>query len=141
MADIHIVREHALGLPQARKLAFRWAEVAEQKLEMECTYAEGKTHDVVSFKRPGAHGELKVTKDHFDLKAKLGLLLGIFKGRIEAEIVKNLDDLLQHDDALHAFEQGLAHHEAKKAAKHHPAKHHEAKKPAAKKAVAAAKKK
>lgn len=139
MADIHIVREHALGLPQARKLALRWAEVAEQKLEMECTYAEGKTHDVVGFKRPGASGALKVTRNHFELKAKLGLLLGMFKGRIEAEIVKNLDDLLQQEDALHAFEQGLAHHEAKKAAKHHPARHHEAKQPAAKKAVAAKK--
>ena len=38
MADIHIVREHSLGLEQARKLAFRWAEVAEKKLEMDCTY-------------------------------------------------------------------------------------------------------
>jgi hypothetical protein len=35
-----------------------------------------------------------VTGDHFDLDAKLGFLLGAFKGRIEAEIVKNLDDLL-----------------------------------------------
>jgi hypothetical protein len=32
LADIHIVREHGLGLPHARKLARRWAEVAENKL-------------------------------------------------------------------------------------------------------------
>ena len=61
MADIHIVREHALGLAQARKLALRWAEVAEQKLEMECVYEQGKAADVVSFRRPGASGALKVT--------------------------------------------------------------------------------
>ena len=125
MADIHIVREHGLGFPAARKLAFRWAEVAEKKLEMDCTYEEGKTSDVVSFKRPGASGELRVTKDRFELDARLGLLLGVFKGKIEGEIVKNLDQLLAHADPLHAFEQGLATHEAKKHAKYakHEPKH------------------
>jgi putative polyhydroxyalkanoate system protein len=118
LADIHIVREHGLGLPQARKLAFRWAEVAEKKLDMDCTYEEGKVSDVVSFKRPGASGELKVTRDRFELVARLGLLLGVFKGKIEAEIVKNLDELLGQADPLYAFEQGLAGHEAKKAARH-----------------------
>ena len=118
MADIRIVREHDLGLAQARKLAWRWAEVAEKKLEMECTYEEGKTHDVVRFQRPGASGELEVTKDRFQLHARLGLLLGVFRGRIESEIVKNLDEMLAHEDPLHAFEHGLATHEAKRAAKH-----------------------
>ena len=122
MADIHIVREHGLGLEHARKLAFRWAEVAEKKLDMDCTYEEGKASDTVHFKRPGASGELKVTKDRFQLHARLGLLLGVFKGRIETEIVRNLDELLAHADPLYAFEQGLARHEARKEAKH-AAKH------------------
>ena len=43
-----------------------WAEVAENKLDMDCTYEEGKLSDLVSFKRPGASGELKVTKDRFE---------------------------------------------------------------------------
>ena len=141
MADIHIVREHSLGLEQARKLAFRWAEVAEKKLEMDCTYEEGKAHDVVRFKRPGASGELKVSKDRFELGARLGMLLGVFKGKIESAIVENLDQLLAHKDPLYAFEQGLAKHEAKheKAEKHEKhAKHHaEAHKPAAKPAAKA----
>jgi putative polyhydroxyalkanoate system protein len=140
VADIHIIREHSLGLVQARKLAFRWAEVAEKKLEMDCTYEEGKSHDVVSFKRPGASGELKVTRDAFELDARLGMLLGVFKGRIESEIVKNLDELLAQEDPLHAFDQGLAHHEAKKSAKHEKhakaAEPHKAKAPAAGKAPA-----
>lgn len=142
MADIHIVREHGLGLEQARKLAFRWAEVAEKKLDMECTYAEGKSHDVVNFKRPGASGELKVTKDRFELDARLGLLLGVFKGRIETEIVKNLDELLAHEDPLHAFEHGLQQHESKRAAKHVPkhAKPHAEHKPAPKAAKPPARK-
>ena len=48
MADIHIVREHALGLEHARRLAFRWAEVAEKKLDMECTIVHELVHIQVS---------------------------------------------------------------------------------------------
>jgi len=120
VADIRIAREHTLGFEQARKLAWRWAEVAEAKLDMECTYEEGKAHDVVHFKRPGASGELHVGKDRFTLDAKLGLLLGVFKGKIESAIVENLDELLAHKDPLNAFEQGLARHDAKHDAKHAP---------------------
>ena len=35
MADIHIDRDHTLGLAEARKLAFRWAEQAENKFDMD----------------------------------------------------------------------------------------------------------
>src|SRR5262249_51396925 len=79
LADIHIVREHALGLEPARRLAFRWAEVAEKKLDMQCTYTEGDEADVVGFRRPGAHGELRVSGTRFELSARLGLVLGVFK--------------------------------------------------------------
>ena len=118
MAEIRIVREHALGLEQARKLAWRWVEVAQKKLGLECSYEEGKTHDRVRFERPGAQGALEVSGDKFHLHARLGLLLGVFRTKIETEIVKNLDELLAHEDPLHAFEQGLAKHEARRAAKH-----------------------
>jgi putative polyhydroxyalkanoate system protein len=115
--DIHITREHELGLADARKLAFKWAETAEEKLDMECTYEEGKTSDLVTFTRSGVNGELKVTKDKFVLDARLGFLLGAFKERIEGEIVKNLDKLLAQKDPHHAFDKALAKHsESKKAA-------------------------
>ncbi|EJL91048.1 putative polyhydroxyalkanoic acid system protein [Polaromonas sp. CF318] len=94
MADIHIQRDHTLGLAQARKVAFKWAEQAEEKFDMECTYEEGKTEDLVSFTRSGVNGTLTVTKDSFELQAKLGFLLGAFKDKIETEIVKNLDALI-----------------------------------------------
>ena len=108
MPDIHITREHDLGLAAARKLAFRWAEVAEEKLGMECTYEEGKTSDLVTFSRSGVNGELKVTGSKFQLEARLGFLLGAFKDRIEAEITKNLDELLAQDDPHAAFDQAVA---------------------------------
>lgn len=99
MPDIHIHRDHALGLPAARKIAFKWAEMAEEKFDMECVYEEGKTSDLVTFTRSGVNGELKVTPDTFELDARLGFLLGAFKDRIEGEIVKNLDELLAKNAA------------------------------------------
>jgi putative polyhydroxyalkanoate system protein len=94
MADLHIVRDHTLGLAKARKIAFKWAEQAENDFDMQCSYAEGKLEDEVDFVRTGVKGRLLVTKDRFELQAHLGFLLGAFKGSIEAEIVKNLDALL-----------------------------------------------
>ena len=97
MADLHIVRKHTLGLVKARKIAFDWAEQVERDFGMECTYEEGRSADTVRFTRSGVQGELQVTKDHFELNARLGFLLGAFKDRIEGEIVKLLDGLLPHD--------------------------------------------
>ncbi len=94
MADLHILRPHTLGLPEARKIAFKWAEHAEEEFDMSCTYEEGPAMDEVCFTRSGVHGTLQVTADTFELNAQLGFLLGAFKGKIESAIVKNLDDLL-----------------------------------------------
>ncbi len=116
MPDIHIEREHKLGLAEARKLAFRWAELAEQKFEMECSYEEGGTADLVSFNRSGANGELKVTADRFELHARLGFLLGVFKERIETEIVNNLDQLLAQEEPLTALDVAVAAASEKSAA-------------------------
>ena len=99
MADIHIEREHALGLPEARKIAFKWAEQAEKKFDMECTYEEGTTSDRLSFSRSGVRGTLSVTANDFELSAQLGFLVGMFKEKIEAEIVKNLDTLIDKKTA------------------------------------------
>ena len=108
MPDIHIERDHKLGLPEARKLAFRWAELAEEKFDMACSYEEGKSSDLVSFSRSGVNGELRVTAETFELDARLGFLLGVFKDRIEREIVKNLDALLAHDEPLTALDSAVA---------------------------------
>jgi putative polyhydroxyalkanoate system protein len=101
MADIHIDREHTLGLQEARQIAFNWAEQAEAEFGMECTYEEGTTSDLVSFSRLGVHGTLSVTADRFELAAKLGFLLGAFKEKIEAEIVRNLDALIARKAGTH----------------------------------------
>ena len=94
MADINISRTHGMSLLEARKAAFHWAEQAEAKFDMECTYEEGNTSDICSFTRSGVSGQLVVDKDTFELTAKLGFLIGAFKEKIESEIVKNLDALI-----------------------------------------------
>ena len=56
MSDLHIQRDHHLGLPQAREVARAWARKAEEKFDMECTYEEGDTQDTLTFTRAGVAG-------------------------------------------------------------------------------------
>jgi hypothetical protein len=78
MAEIHLARDHGLGLPRAREVALVW--VAQE--------------DLADFSRPGVSGTLRVSSTQFELTAKLGFLLSAFKDRIEADLQKNLDQLL-----------------------------------------------
>ncbi|MGZ8260668.1 MAG: polyhydroxyalkanoic acid system family protein [Caldimonas sp.] len=94
MAEIHIRREHRLGLAKARKTAWRWAELAEQKFGLACTVVEGEASDVVEFTRAGVDGRLVVTADAFHLSARLGFVLGVFRDSIVAGIEENLDEVL-----------------------------------------------
>jgi putative polyhydroxyalkanoate system protein len=99
MADIHIRRDHTLGLARARKVAWKWAEHVEKQYEMECTVLEGETSDTVQFKRSGVNGSMIVTGEHFEVRAKLGLLMGAFAGQIQAEVGRQLDDALAKEQA------------------------------------------
>ena len=94
MSTIHIHREHKLGMAKARKIAWAWAEQVEEHFGMACTVYEGEDSDTIEFTRSGVKGELIVSKDAFELQAKLGLLLGALRGRIEREIEGELDKLL-----------------------------------------------
>ena len=91
MADLHIVREHTLGMAAARQLALDWAEEMETEFRMRCTYQEGPLQDLVTFEGTGAKGTLQVNGTSFELDVKLGFMLGNFKDKIEAVIRKKLD--------------------------------------------------
>lgn len=114
MPDIHIRREHTLGLAKARKVAWRWAEQVEQEFDMECTVLEGEFSDTVEFTRAGVNGTLVVAPDHFELEAKLGFLLGAFAGKIKTEIEGNLDTLLGQAGAAKPAAKATAKVAAKK---------------------------
>ena len=99
MADLTLHRDHTLGLARARKVALKWAEHVEEKLDMECTIIEGDDEDVLEFKRSGVDGRMVVAANYFDLEAKLGFLLRPFLGTIEAEVGKQLDEALAKEQA------------------------------------------
>ena len=99
MADLNLHRDHTLGLARARKVALKWAEDVEAKLDMECTIIEGDDEDVLEFKRAGVDGRMTVAATFFDLEAKLGFLLKPFVGQIEAEVRKQLDEALAKESA------------------------------------------
>jgi putative polyhydroxyalkanoate system protein len=94
MADLELRRDHTLGLARARKVALKWAEHVEDKLDMECTIIEGDDEDVLEFRRSGVDGRMTVAASYFELEAKLGFLLRPFLGQIEAEVGRQLDDAL-----------------------------------------------
>ncbi len=99
MADLHLHREHTLGLARARKVALKWAEDVEAKLDMECTIIEGDDEDVLEFKRSGVDGRMTIAATFFDLEAKLGFLIKPFVASIEAEVSKQLDEALAKEGA------------------------------------------
>lgn len=102
MSDVHIHRDHQLGLARARKVALRWAENAEKSFDVECTIIEGETSDTVEFTRAGVNGTMTVAADHFDVDVKLGFLLKAFAGKIESEASKELDKALAKEAAKDA---------------------------------------
>ena len=94
MPDIKLHRKHQLGLPAAREIALQWAEKAEEKFDMDCTYEEGDAQDTLYFTRAGIKGTLEVYPDALDFQAELGFLVSAFKNRIETELSEQLDKLL-----------------------------------------------
>ncbi|MDQ0014808.1 putative polyhydroxyalkanoate system protein [Variovorax boronicumulans] len=94
MPDIHIERNHTLGIAGAREVARQWVQQVEEDYGLECTYTEGKTCDVAQFSRPGIDGTVEVTASTFKLEATLGFLFSSFSEQIEQKISRNLDELL-----------------------------------------------
>ena len=102
MPQIHIDRLHGLPLPKAQAMAQAWAQSAQDDFGMHTQQAptadESDGEHMWHFKRTGAQGTLRVTPERFVLDVSLGFLLGTFKNRIEAELLKNLDALLAGAD-------------------------------------------
>lgn len=95
MSDIHIERNHTLGMAGAREVARQWVQQVEQDYGLECTYTEGTDGDVAQFSRAGIDGTFEITGDTFRIEATLGFLFSSFGGQIEQKIARNLDELLE----------------------------------------------
>lgn len=95
MSDIKLQQAHTLGLAKARQLAQDWMDEGAQKLGLSCQREQGDTQDTIRFERLGVNGHMVVSGDHFDLQVKLGMMMSAFKPLIEAEIAKNLAQVVQ----------------------------------------------
>ena len=51
MAEIHLARDHGLGLPRAREVALVWVAQARHEFGLRCTYQETEQEDLANFKR------------------------------------------------------------------------------------------
>ena len=94
MPDIHIERNHTLGIARARAVAHQWIAQAEQEFGLECAYTQGEDRDVATFTRAGIDGTVEVTASTFTLDATLGFLFSSFSEMIEQKITRNLDAML-----------------------------------------------
>lgn len=91
MHNLHIKREHKLGLEQARKITANWIDSAQKDYRMVCTLERTEHEDIVTFKRSGIAGVVISNACKFEIKAKLGFLFKSFLPVIKQQIEKNLD--------------------------------------------------
>jgi len=87
MSRIHLRREHDLTPRAARKKVERVAEVLASRFDAECQW----NGDVLSVNHPSVNGKVTVGKNDVVVEAKLGLLVAMFRDRIDAELVRILD--------------------------------------------------
>ena len=87
MSNIQIHREHALTLKAAREVVEKLAAQLKKEFDFDYAWKQG----VLYLDRTGVRGQVEVTKDHVQLDAVLGPLLGFLKPRIEKEISAEFD--------------------------------------------------
>ena len=89
MSEIRIRRAHKLAHAQARAVAEKVAVKLRREFDLDYAW-EG---DALVFQREGVQGRLQVAKAEILIEAQLGLLLSLWKSRIEEEIHANLEEL------------------------------------------------
>ena len=86
MSDIHARKTHNLSLEEAKKTAQKLADQLQKEFQVDSKW-QGNT---LNFTRSGVKGTLDVTEQEVVLDISLGFMLKAFKGKIQAEIDKNL---------------------------------------------------
>ncbi len=88
MPDIDIHALHQMNREDAQQAADDLASDLAEKFDIDYGWDE----DIIYFERPGVHGNITVNDRQIHIQAKLGLLLMMLQGRIEAEIRRYLKD-------------------------------------------------
>jgi putative polyhydroxyalkanoate system protein len=90
MADIKMIKYHALPLARAKELV----QQAADDLGAEYDLTSEWHGDTLRFHRSGVEGQMKVSASEIDLAVTLGFLLKPFKARFVEAIEHNFDRLL-----------------------------------------------
>lgn len=88
MSAIDVCAHHTMNKTDAQEAADELAADLAEKFSIDY----GWDDDVIHFERPGVHGKITVGEKEIRIKAELGLLLTMLKGRIEEEIVSYLEE-------------------------------------------------
>lgn len=87
MSRIRLRREHDLSPQAAREKVERVADVIVKRFEADCEW-QG---DVLSIRHPAVNGTVTLGRNDIVVEAKLGLMLAMFRERIDNELVRVLD--------------------------------------------------
>jgi putative polyhydroxyalkanoate system protein len=90
MAKIDVHRSHHLTHAKAKRAAETLAKDLKEKFNLAWEWSG----DHIEFHRTGLSGRLLVAPSSLDLHVELGFLLTGFKGSIEREIHRQLDEIL-----------------------------------------------
>lgn len=88
MSQIDIRHSHSLSPARARQAVQEVADKLSERFEFQLRW-EG---DVLHFSRGGVDGAIELLPKHLRVTARLGFLMSAFKGRIEEEIRRVLDE-------------------------------------------------
>jgi len=88
--DIHIIREHNLGLEQARDSATNMARDLAEQFSISTQW----NANTLTFARPGVDGEIQVEAARIVIQVRLGFMVSLFRAGIEQSIHEHLDQLL-----------------------------------------------
>lgn len=88
VSDIRIHREHGMSMKKAKQAAERIASELAEEFDIEYAW-EGNR---LEFTRAGVQGFIAVGKKEVEIHARLGMMLSLLRGRIEAEIHRFCDE-------------------------------------------------
>lgn len=86
MSVIDVHAYHEMNKENAQHAADELAQDLARKFSIDYGWDE----DAIHFDRPGVHGMITVGEKEIRIKAELGLLLIMLKGRIEEEVISYL---------------------------------------------------
>lgn len=88
MSTIEINKTFTMPRDELREQLDDLAGQLGQELQLNC---EWLSDDCLDFRRSGANGQINISDDEIEMKITLGMLMDLFRGKIENEILTFID--------------------------------------------------